>query len=89
MQVVSDCIHAGFTGTDTDNFFNVGDENLAIADAPRLGGLADGFNGTVHGFIRDDDFNLHLGEKVDDIFGAAIKLGMSFCRPKPLASMTV
>src|SRR5690606_27348590 len=84
MQVLLDGIHAGFTGTDTNNFFDVGDENLAIADASRLGSLADGFNSAVHGFVCDDDFNFHFGKKVDDIFGAAVKLGMTFLSSKSL-----
>ena len=83
-QVLSDGIYAGFTGADTDNFFDVRDENLAVADASRLGSLADGFDGAVHGFVCDDDFNFHLGKKVDDIFGAAVKLGMAFLSSKAL-----
>src|SRR6478752_2278447 len=39
----SDGIEAGFSGTDTDGFLDVGNEDLAIADAAGLRGAADGF----------------------------------------------
>ena len=39
--------------------------------------------------VGDDDLDLHLGQKVDDIFGAAIELGMPLLAAEPLASMTV
>ena len=34
--------------------------------------------------VRNHDFELHLGQEVDDIFGAAIKLGMALLSTKAL-----
>ena len=35
-------------------------------------------------FVRDDDLDLHFGQKVDDIFGAAIELGMALLAAEAL-----
>src|ERR1044071_3301315 len=66
-----DRVVAGFAGTDADDVFDIGDENLAVADAPGLGCLADGVNGGFDPVVAEHHFDFHLGQKVDDIFGAA------------------
>ena len=47
---VSDCVSAGLAGADADDFLDVGDENLAVADAARLRCLADSVNGSTQSF---------------------------------------
>src|SRR5690606_33821865 len=74
----------GFTGADADDFFYVRDENLAVADTPRLGGFANGFDGALGCFVGYHDFDLHLGKKVNDIFGAAVEFGMAFLTAETL-----
>src|SRR3546814_2511626 len=78
-----------FAGADTQRGFDMADENLAVADAAGLCGGGDRLHNAFGHRILDDDFELHLGQEVDDIFGAAIEFGVTLCRPKPLASVTV
>src|SRR6185369_9615270 len=73
----SDGVHPCFAGADTHDFLDVGDEDLAIADAPGLGRLADGLDGAFDRIVAEHDLDLHLGQEVDDIFGAAIEFGMA------------
>ena len=61
-----------------------GHENLAVADAAGLRRLADRLDGAVEVLVGDDDLDLHLGQEVDDIFGAAIKLGMALLAAETL-----
>src|SRR5690606_9252567 len=58
--------------------------DLAVADAAGLCGLADRLDGGFHAFVGKDDLDLHLGEEVDDVFGAAIQLRMSLLTPEAL-----
>ncbi len=82
--VLSDSIHAGFTGTNTDNFFDIGDENFTVTNTTRLGCLANSFNGAIDGFVGDDDFDFHLGKKIDNIFRTAVKLSVAFLSAEAL-----
>ena len=36
-----------------------------------------------------DNLEANFWQEIDDIFGTPVQLGMTFWRPKPLASMTV
>ena len=69
---------------DSNGILDWADEYLAIADATGLGGLLDGFNGTFHHLVIQDDFDLHLGKKIHDIFSAAVELGMTLLAAKAL-----
>src|SRR3546814_14589716 len=64
--------------------FRSADENLAVADAAGLCGGGDRLDDAFGHRIFDDDFELHLGQKVDDIFRAAIELGMTLLPPETL-----
>src|SRR5581483_7456423 len=44
------------------------------ADAPGLGGAADRFNRLFDHVVAEHDLDFHFGEKIDDVFSAAIKL---------------
>src|SRR5215471_4819789 len=72
-----DRVQPGFTGPDADCFLYVGDEDLAVADAPGLCRAADRLDGLFDQLVRDHDLDLHLGQEIDDVFGAAIELGVS------------
>jgi hypothetical protein len=54
-----------------------GDEDLAVADAPGLRGVLDRLDHALGERIVDHDLQLHLGQEVDDIFGAAIQFGVA------------
>ena len=55
----------------------VGDEDLAIADAAGLGGVLDRLDRLLDHVVAEHDLDLHLGQEVDDVFGAAIEFGMA------------
>src|SRR5262249_12414040 len=80
----SDGVQSGFPRPDPDGFFDVGDENLAVADPPGLGGASDRLDGLFDHVVAEHNLDLHLGEKIDDVFGSAIKLGVAFLPAKAL-----
>src|SRR5580704_16468711 len=80
----SDGVKPGFPRPDPDGFFDRGDKDFAVANAPGLGGATDGLDGFLDHVVAEHDLDLHLGEKIDDVFGAAIKLGVAFLAPEPL-----
>jgi hypothetical protein len=51
----------------------VGDKDLAIADAAGLGCVADGLDDGLRVLVGQNDLDLHLGQKVDNVFGATIE----------------
>ncbi len=52
---------------------------------PGLGGVADRLDRRGRAFSSaDDDLDLHLGQEVDDVFGAAIKLGVALLAAEAL-----
>src|SRR6266436_10330723 len=74
----SDGVQSGFPGSDPNGFFDIGDEDLAVADPPGLGGATDRLDGFLDHVVAKYNLDLHLGEKIDDVFGPAIEFGMSF-----------
>src|ERR1700678_4335224 len=72
-----DRIGAGLSGADTNGFLDLRYKYLAIPDPARLRRIADRFDRRTEILVRNDDFDLHLGQKVDDILSPPIKLGMS------------
>ena len=41
-------------------------------------------NGTFDQSVGEDDLELHLGQEIDHVFGAAIELGMALLPAEPL-----
>ena len=70
----SDCFRAGLTGADTHDFFQVSDEHFAVADLAGTGGVDDGLNDLLSDVVGDSQLDLGLGQKVDDVLGAAVQL---------------
>src|ERR1700693_1301679 len=71
-----DRVRAGFAGADPDGLLDMGYKYLAIADAARLGRDADRLDRLIEIVVRDDNLDLHLGQKVDNIFGPSITFGV-------------
>ena len=69
-----DRVFAALAGADADHLVDRRDEDLAVADAAGLGGVRDGLDHLVHHVVLDDDLDLHLGDEVDDVGGAAVDL---------------
>ena len=66
-----------FAGADTQRAFDGDDEDFAIANASGLGSGGNRFDHAGGERIVHDDLQLHLGQKVDDIFGTTIEFGMA------------
>src|SRR6266540_151810 len=79
-----DSVQPGFSGSDPDRFLDVGDEDLAVAYAPGLGGAADRVDRLLDQVVADHDLDFHLGQEVDDVFRTAIEFGMSLLPAKAL-----
>src|SRR3546814_6355211 len=77
-------VRTGFTGTDTINLLEIKDENLAIADLAGSGRLLDRFDDLIQHVILDGNFELDLGQEIDDILGTAVELGVTFLTSKTL-----
>src|SRR5260221_10759563 len=72
----SDGVQPGFPRSNPDRFFYVGDEDLAVADASSLRCAPDRFDGFFNHIVTKHNLDLHLREKIDNVFGATIELGM-------------
>src|SRR5205085_3330302 len=81
-EIMSDRVAAALAGPDAQCFLDREDEDLAIADLVGLGGLLDRFDRARHQRIVEDDFDLHFGQKIDDVLGAAIDFGVALLPPK-------
>src|SRR5712692_6182519 len=80
----SDRVQAGFPRSYPDGFFDAGDEDLSIADAPGLGSATDRLDRFLDHVVAEHNLDLHLGEEIHDVFGSAVKLGMPFLPSEPL-----
>src|SRR6195256_1227683 len=80
----SDSVQPGFAGSDPDRLFDIGNENLAVADATCLGSAADRVDGFLHQIVADHDLDFDLGQEVDDVFRTAIEFGMALLPSKTL-----
>src|ERR671913_2259956 len=49
-----------------------------------MGRAADRLDGLFDHLVLDDELELHLGQEVDDIFGAAVELGMALLAAEAL-----
>src|SRR5665213_3647372 len=70
-------VGAALAGADADRLLDGRDEDFAVADAPGMRRLLDRLDRALNHRIFHDDFDLHLGQEVDDVFRAAIELGMA------------
>src|SRR6185369_13558875 len=77
-------IVTGLAGADADRRIDARDEDLAVADPPGARRVLDRLDRLVGELVGEHDLDLHLGQKVDDIFSAAIKLGMALLPPEAL-----
>src|SRR5688572_15887416 len=75
-EIVSDGVCATIARSDAHRLLDVHDEDLSVADPAGAGGFGDSLDDIVDQAVLHDDLDLHLGEKVDDIFGTPIELRM-------------
>src|ERR1700722_11582744 len=79
----SDGINSGFPSSDANGFLDVGDEDFPVTNAAGLRRAPDGVDGPLDQLIRNHYFDLNFGQKVDNVLGTAIKLGMALLPAKP------
>src|SRR5688572_8812789 len=80
----SDCVRPAIARADPNRLLDGEHENLAVADAARAGGIFDRFDRALGQVVLDHHLDLHLGEEVDNIFGAAIELRVPLLPPEAL-----
>src|SRR5262245_62039837 len=68
---------AALASTNSDRVIDARHEDLAVADAPGMGRAADRLDRLLHHLVLEDELDLHLGQEIDDVFGAAIELGVA------------
>src|SRR6185295_9268751 len=69
-------------GSNANDLFDGEDEDLAVAELPRLRSLQDRVDRQIHHFIRQHDLNLDLRQEVDLVLTAAIRLRVPFLPAK-------
>src|SRR5579883_3233996 len=79
----SDGVYSGFPRPDPDGFFNRRNEYFAVPNAARLSGTADRFDRLLNHIVTEHNLDLHLGEKINDVFGTAIELRVALLAPEP------
>src|SRR5262245_54342372 len=79
----SDGVRASFPRSDADRFLDIEHEYLAVTDAASARGLQDCLHRGVDLFRHQDNFNFHLRQEVNDIFGPSVKLGVALLAPEP------
>src|SRR5579871_3316149 len=80
----SNGIDSGFPRPDPDRFFDAGDEDLSVADAPGLGGATDCIDGLFDHVVGEHDLDFHLGQEVNHVLCPAIKFGVPLLATKAL-----
>src|SRR5512134_695351 len=75
---------AGLAGADAHDLFELEHEDLAVADLAGVGRLLDRLDHLLEHLALDRGFDLDLRQKVDDVLGAAVELGMALLPPEAL-----
>ena len=75
-------LNAGFAGSNAHDLFNRRHKNLAVTNLAGACGTFDGFDDLVNQFVGNGGLDLDLGQEVNDVFRAAIQLGVSFLTAK-------
>src|ERR1700744_2936688 len=83
-QMRLDCGDAGLACSDPDSLFNIRDEDFSVTDPPGLGGATDRLDGFFDHVVAEHNLDLHLREKIDNIFSATIELGVALLAPEAL-----
>src|SRR5688500_4766347 len=84
MMLPSKRFRADFAGADANDLQQVEDEDLAVADLAGVRGLLDRLDHALGQSVVDRCLDLHLGQEIDDVLGAAIQLGVALLATEPL-----
>src|SRR5688572_30567730 len=80
----SERVGVGLSGADAQRMVDRRDKDLAVADLPRPRARGDDLDRLVGELGGDGDFDPQFGQKIHDIFGAAIDLGVALLAAVPL-----
>src|SRR5208282_3353171 len=69
-------VHAALAGADPHHLFHRHDEDFAVADSAGARRALDRLDDLRRQLVRNDYLELDLGQKVHDVLGAAVQLGM-------------
>src|SRR6516162_7676380 len=69
-------VGAALAGADADRLIDRRDKDLAVADPAGVGGLLDRLDRALDQRLLHHDLDLHLWQKIDDVLGPAIELGV-------------
>src|SRR5690606_29343602 len=69
-------VRARFSGSDADCLLDRRYEDLAVTDAPGFGRPLNGLDGLVEQLVGNHDLDFYFGQKVDDVLGAPVELGV-------------
>src|SRR5664280_662111 len=72
----SEGVFAGLAGSDADDLLERRDEDLAVADLAGAGSRLDRLDDAIDDRVIDGGFDLHLGQKIDDVLGTPVQLGV-------------
>src|SRR5690606_31940348 len=88
MGTVSVCglerIGVDLAGADADDLLERDHEHLAVADLAGAGRAGDRLDRGVEDLVRHRRLDLELGQEVDDVFGAAVQLGVTLLAAEAL-----
>src|SRR5206468_3558775 len=74
LRMTSERIGVDLLGADTNGLFQVDDEDLAVADLARAGGVGDRLDGPLQLLVGHGDLDFQLGQEIHDVLGAAVEL---------------
>src|SRR5450631_2666708 len=77
-------VFAGLAGADAHDLLERRHEHLAVSDLAGARSALDGLDDAVDDRIVDGGFDLHLGEEVDHVLRAAVKLGVALLAAEAL-----
>src|SRR6516225_10358139 len=69
-------VRAALTGADADGLVDRRDKDLAVADPAGMRSLLDRLDRALDQRLLHHDLDLHLWQKIDDVLGPAIELGV-------------
>jgi hypothetical protein len=73
-----DRLRPGLSGSDADDIEDIAHKNLAITNLACAGRRLDGFQGSWREVISNNQFDLDLRQKINNVFGPAVKFRVAF-----------
>src|SRR3972149_4392672 len=70
-------VGVGLAGADADDFFQIEDEDLAVADLSGIGGFLDRLDRPFEQLGLDRGVDPYLGQEIDHVLRAAVELGVA------------